>query len=471
MPKPTVTPTPKPDPINNCGRDPSAGCPTPVTLPTVTPTPSLTLPTRVPNPTSTPEPTSTPGPTAVPGVVCTGDCNRILNDNTDFIEENNDQLNWHQNVPISQWDGVFLNRDGDVFIINLSNRNLTGELPENLGDLSSLQILDLSQNGFTGHIPDSYNGLRDDAIVLLRGNDIEGCVPGHVYQLPRSDARDIGLDVCVPDHQTISTNSDCYNTVDSHDTETATTSDHVGISLRVGGYVGTSDQLERQGKLIYGYAGGDPDDYDGVHPCYGAQVQVMSSVTSTSVVTVSGYYQNQGETEYPTEIRPQTRVCMRTSCLLDGSYQLHTENHSPLNGNPDDYVAYFYADVEYLGSGTMEIETAGVTISGHNPQMVVPLAPPRMGTVETEVKGRTEVKLSWGQPTGSVRYYNVQYRARGDRWGNETEDLEDRHITIDDLECGTTYEFRVRAKSGGDEWYDIWGVPSVVEETVVTERC
>jgi Leucine-rich repeat (LRR) protein len=60
----------------------------------------------------------------------------------------------------------------------LSNNELNGTLPTELGLLDSLQKLDLSFNGFTGSIPTELGNLNISSCqILLLGNNFSGRVP------------------------------------------------------------------------------------------------------------------------------------------------------------------------------------------------------------------------------------------------------------------------------------------------------
>ena len=62
--------------------------------------------------------------------------------------------NWLSEEPLDEWYGVTVS-DGRVTGLELSNNQLTGAIPTELGDLSSLLVLDLSNNQLTGFIPQS----------------------------------------------------------------------------------------------------------------------------------------------------------------------------------------------------------------------------------------------------------------------------------------------------------------------------
>ena len=68
--------------------------------------------------------------------------------------------NWlDKNQPLSNWHGVMVDGNGCVTNLQLSNNQLTGAIPSQLGNLGSLQYLDLSNNQLTGTLPASFTGL------------------------------------------------------------------------------------------------------------------------------------------------------------------------------------------------------------------------------------------------------------------------------------------------------------------------
>ena len=68
--------------------------------------------------------------------------------------------NWGSNGPIGSWYGVDVNADARVTALRLSNNGLSGQLPEDLGNLAFLTELELDGNGdLTGPIPTSLSAL------------------------------------------------------------------------------------------------------------------------------------------------------------------------------------------------------------------------------------------------------------------------------------------------------------------------
>ncbi|KAI4970652.1 hypothetical protein ZWY2020_001566 [Hordeum vulgare] len=62
-------------------------------------------------------------------------------------------------------------------ILNLSSNSLTGEIPQEICNLTNLQMLDLSNNQLTGTIPSALNGLHFLSRFDVSNNKLEGEVP------------------------------------------------------------------------------------------------------------------------------------------------------------------------------------------------------------------------------------------------------------------------------------------------------
>ena len=76
--------------------------------------------------------------------------------------------NWLSNNPLANWYGVTTNA-GRVTTLALDRNNLTGSIPTQLGDLSSLEILRLYQNRLTGSIPPELGNLSNLRHLFLLG--------------------------------------------------------------------------------------------------------------------------------------------------------------------------------------------------------------------------------------------------------------------------------------------------------------
>lgn len=99
--------------------------------------------------------------------------------------------NWCSDKPLSEWYGVVVNAIGNVISINLSSNNLSGGLPEELGELFNLGNFDVSGNKLSGVIPESIGRLSNLTRFNVWKNNIGGNIPksiGHLKNLEFFDA-------------------------------------------------------------------------------------------------------------------------------------------------------------------------------------------------------------------------------------------------------------------------------------------
>ena len=87
---------------------------------------------------------------------------------------------------IRERDGVTVDDTGRVVGLNLSNSGLKGQLPPELGELTSLKELDLGSNDLSGEIPSKIGNLANLQFLSIWMTQLTGCVParleGHLHQ-------------------------------------------------------------------------------------------------------------------------------------------------------------------------------------------------------------------------------------------------------------------------------------------------
>lgn len=90
---------------------------------------------------------------------------------------------WDLNTPTNTWYGITLNGLGCVTNINLTNNNLVGNIPVELGNLNSLIELMLPSNSLTGSIPPELSNLDRLTILELSTNNLTGNIPPELGNL------------------------------------------------------------------------------------------------------------------------------------------------------------------------------------------------------------------------------------------------------------------------------------------------
>ncbi len=94
--------------------------------------------------------------------------------------------------PLDTWYGITLNEAGRVTTIDLNNNNLTGTLPEEIGQLSELQSLVLWGNSISGELPIELCNLSNLYNLDLGLNQFTGSIPEAIGQLSNLQTLFIG---------------------------------------------------------------------------------------------------------------------------------------------------------------------------------------------------------------------------------------------------------------------------------------
>ncbi|KAH9668043.1 hypothetical protein KPL70_021278 [Citrus sinensis] len=97
----------------------------------------------------------------------------MSHDPTNFFAKN-----WNTSTPVCNWTGVACDiHSRRVTVLNISGLNLTGTIPSQLWNLSSLESLDLSFNRLPGSIPSAIFTTYTLKYVSFRGNQLSGAFP------------------------------------------------------------------------------------------------------------------------------------------------------------------------------------------------------------------------------------------------------------------------------------------------------
>ena len=103
-----------------------------------------------------------------------------------------DAENWLTDAPLGDWHGVETDGRGRVTELSLSGNDLTGTIPPELGDLSSLTELSLYSNGLTGTIPPELGDLSSLTELSLNLNGLTGPIPPELGNLTRLTRLNLG---------------------------------------------------------------------------------------------------------------------------------------------------------------------------------------------------------------------------------------------------------------------------------------
>ena len=98
---------------------------------------------------------------------------------------------WLSREPIGEWDFVYTNSDGRVGTIESAMNGLKGEIPPELGNLTSLNYLMLSSDQLTGRIPPELGNLSKLEVLYLDSNQLSGKIPSELGKLAKLEVLDV----------------------------------------------------------------------------------------------------------------------------------------------------------------------------------------------------------------------------------------------------------------------------------------
>ncbi|MEM8526180.1 MAG: HYR domain-containing protein [Bacteroidota bacterium] len=92
---------------------------------------------------------------------------------------------WDLEQPMETWFGITINQENRVYLLTLEENNLTGILPNSIGDLNQLEWLDLRKNNISGSLPERITELSKLEILLLKKNNLTGSIPTSIGNLEK----------------------------------------------------------------------------------------------------------------------------------------------------------------------------------------------------------------------------------------------------------------------------------------------
>jgi hypothetical protein len=106
------------------------------------------------------------------------ECQALL----DLNQSTNGPKGWGEDNSICSWRGITC-QSGSVTSISLGKNQLSGSIPDTLGNLSNLQYLYLHSNELSGSIPDTLGNLSNLQMLFLYSNELSGSIPTSLANL------------------------------------------------------------------------------------------------------------------------------------------------------------------------------------------------------------------------------------------------------------------------------------------------
>lgn len=107
--------------------------------------------------------------------------------------------NWLSDKPLGEWHGITTDENGSITELDLSNNQLSGEIPADLGHLTNLEFLDLSDNELSGEIPTDLCRVAKLGFLSLVGNTFTGYIPHGLRDIPENYLAHLGLSIGGPE--------------------------------------------------------------------------------------------------------------------------------------------------------------------------------------------------------------------------------------------------------------------------------
>ena len=388
---------------------------------------------------------------------------------------------------------------GQLTLLILEVNRLEGSIPPELGNLSRLEWLWLRTNDLTGAVPASLADLTNLTHLLLDGNNLMGCVPLSLKSVATNDLNDAGLTDCQPGPAAPTGLSvSITDGVFSAGWSSVSNTNNYEVQYRTGGAAGTwaSAGTSTTTSLDYSPTGGPVCDttYDFRVRAHGDGITFAAGWGTASVaVSVDTPACNQGPVFNPASYTfavaedasvgdnvgavtandsdtGDTLAFSITAGNGDGKFSIDDGTGEITVAAALDYeTATSYTLSVQVDDGNNGTDTATVTVNVSNVADTLPPAP--TGVNASLVGGNFTV--TWTTVSGTNNY-EVQYRTGGNAgtWGSagtSTSDTFDYSPT-GGPDCGTTYDFRVRAHGDGTDHTADWGDESS-EISILSEAC
>ena len=382
----------------------------------------------------------------------------------------------------------------------LGDNRLTGELPRELGDLTRLRLLSASGNRLTGPIPWELGSLPDLVTLYLRINRFEGCIRPALRRIRSNDLGDLGLPDCTEDGRApapqglrvslagsaFSLSWTAVSGADRYDVQhrkhrlggpgdwrgvATTTSASATYSLAGGTACGTTYEFRVRSEgdgVTYAVAWGVASGVESVTTT--TCIPEFATSTYAFAIAENATTTDPVGTVSATDADDETLAYSIASGNAAGKFAIATSTGAiTVAGGLDHETAPAYTLTVTASDGRGGAATTTVEVSVTD---VPEDTPPAPGGLDVSLTDDT-FGVAWSAVSGAA-FYEVQQQVAASAAGwalvATTTGLSATYSPAGGTECGTTYEFRVRAYGDGTTYVADWGGPSQ-PEPYTTEAC
>ena len=277
--------------------------------------------------------------------------------------------------------------------LNLWSNQLSGDIPARLGNLSGLTHLDLSDNQLSGQIPFELGNLSNLDWLLLAGNQLTGCIPEGLRNVERNDFDALGLSFCgdgspdlIVQSPSASNNNPDTGEVFTFYAQVHNQGDGASASTTLRYYRSDNDTISTSDTEV------GSNDIVALGP---SETWPPPSIGVNAPSLAGTYYYGACVDPVPGESNTQNNCSAAATVIADStSPDLIVQSPSASNNNPDTGEVFtFYAQVHNQGDGASASTTLRYYRSDND----------TISTSDTEVSTGPVVSLpaSWTSPESS----------------------------------------------------------------------
>lgn len=100
---------------------------------------------------------------------------------------------WLSDAPVSTWNGIKTDELGRVIAIGRKMDNLTGELPDEIGDLEYLEIINMAGNHIRGSIPKTIRNCKNLREIYFGSNELSGSITKELFECAKLELIDLPM--------------------------------------------------------------------------------------------------------------------------------------------------------------------------------------------------------------------------------------------------------------------------------------